>query len=84
MPLIYFNNESIFHVIRVLNSYVCQKTAPAIFEKKAFVTITTVSLTIHLESRKWPPCPVPGAPGLMQLGGDIKDRRLQDRRPLIG
>ena len=34
------------------------------FWKKAFVAITTVSLKIHLESRKWPPCPVPGAPGL--------------------
>ena len=33
VPLIIFYCEPIFHVIRVLNSYVCQKTVPAIFEK---------------------------------------------------
>ena len=36
MPSIYFHSESIFHVIRVLKSCICQKTAPAIFEKKRF------------------------------------------------
>ena len=50
VPLIIFNCEPIFHVIRVLNFYVCQKTVPAIFEKKAFVAITSVSLKIKLES----------------------------------
>ena len=34
VPLIIFNCEPIFHVIRVLNFYICQKTVPAIFEKK--------------------------------------------------
>ena len=34
VPLIIFNCEPIFHVIRVLNFYVCQKTVPTIFEKK--------------------------------------------------
>ena len=34
VPLIIFNCEPIFHVIRVLNIYICQKTVPAIFEKK--------------------------------------------------
>ena len=33
MPLIYFYYESIFHVIFVLNSCICQKTAPPVFEK---------------------------------------------------
>ena len=44
--------------------FICQKTVPAIFEKKAFVAITSVALKIKLESRKWPRCPAPGAPGL--------------------
>ena len=30
--LIIFNCEPFFHVIRVLNCYVCKKTVPAIFE----------------------------------------------------
>ena len=64
VPLIIFNCEPIFHVIRVLNFYICQKTVPAIFEKKPCVDITSVSLKIHLESRKWPHCPAPGAPGV--------------------
>ena len=34
VPLIIFYCEPIFHVIRVLNIYICQKTVPAIFEKK--------------------------------------------------
>ena len=34
VPLIIFNCEPIFHVIRVLHIYICQKTVPAIFEKK--------------------------------------------------
>ena len=34
VPLIIFYCEPIFHVIRVSNSHVCQKTVPAIFEKK--------------------------------------------------
>ena len=34
VPLIIFNCEAIFHVVRVLNFYVCQKTVPAIFERK--------------------------------------------------
>ena len=34
VPLIIFYCEPIFHVIRVLNFYICQKTVPAIFEKK--------------------------------------------------
>ena len=33
MPLIYFYYESIFHVIGVLKSFICQKTAPPLFEK---------------------------------------------------
>ena len=33
VPLIIFYCELIFHVIRVLNSHVCHKTVPAIFEK---------------------------------------------------
>ena len=64
MPLIIFNYQPIFHVIRVLNFYVGQKTVPAIFEKKAYVAITSVSLKIELESRKWQLLPGPGAPGL--------------------
>ena len=32
VPLIIFNCEAIFHVIRVLNCYVRKKTVPAIFE----------------------------------------------------
>ena len=67
VPLIIFNCEPIFHVIRVSNSHVCQKTVPAIFEKKAFVAITSVALKIKLESRKWPRCPAPGAPGLKNI-----------------
>ena len=68
VPLIIFNCEPIFHVIRVLNIYICQKTVPAIFEKKVFVAITSVSLRIKLESRKWPRCPAPAAPGVAKSG----------------
>ena len=34
VPLIILNCETILHVIRVLNFYVCQKTVPDIFEGK--------------------------------------------------
>ena len=54
-PLIIFNCEPIFHTIRVLNIYVFQKTVPVIFEKKAFVAITSMSLKIKLERLKWQP-----------------------------
>ena len=63
----FFYCEPIFDVIRISNSCVYQKTLPAIFEKKAFVAFTSVSLKIHLESRKWPRCPAPGAPGLKNV-----------------
>ena len=33
-----------------------------------FVAITSVSLRIKLESRKWPRCPAPGAPGVAKSG----------------
>ena len=43
-----------------------RKRRPLFLKKKAFVAITSVSLKIHVESRKWPPCPAPGAPGLRE------------------
>ena len=42
----------------------CQQWLPAIFWRKAFVAITSVSLTMDLESRKWSHLPTLGAPGL--------------------
>ena len=50
--------------------YLSENGAPS-FWKKSFVAITSVSLKIHVESRKWPPCPAPGAPGV------AKSRRLR-------
>ena len=42
--------------------YLLENGAPC-FWKKLSVAITSVSLKIHVESRKWPPSPAPGAQG---------------------
>ena len=47
VPLIFFNYELIFDLIRVLNSCVYKKTLLAIFEKKP--SIETIFKLIHLE-----------------------------------
>ena len=48
VPLIIFNCEPILHVIRVLNFYICQKTVPAIYEKKlSLLCLLKLSLKVE-------------------------------------
>ena len=51
VPLIIFNFEPIFHVIRVLNFYICQKTVPAFYEKKrlslSLLCLSKISLKVE-------------------------------------
>ena len=73
VPLIIFNCEPIFHVIRVLNIYICQKTVPAIFEKKclslSLLCLSELSLKVengHAVQHLAPPVlRRAGAPGLI-------------------
>ena len=72
VPLIIFYSEPIFHVIRVSNSHVCQKTVPAIFEKKrlslSLLWLSELSLKVengHAVQHLAPPVlRRAGAPGL--------------------
>ena len=94
VPLIIFYCEPIFHVIRVSNSHVCQKTVPAIFEKKrlslSLLWLSKLSLKVengHAVQHLAPPVlRRAGAPGLseqppiFQISSLIKI----DRCPLLG
>ena len=77
MPLIIFNCAPIVHVIRVLNFYICQKTVPAIYEKKC-LSISLLCLSkfiLKVENGHTVQHPAPpvlrraGAPGLSQKNG---------------
>ena len=54
VPLIIFNCEPIFHFIRVLNFYICQKTVPAIYEEKrlslSLLCLSKLSLKVEYGS----------------------------------
>ena len=75
VPLIIFNCEPIFHVIRVLNFYVCQKTVPAIFEKNrlslSLLCLSKLSLKVEnghpVQHRAPPVLRRAGAPGLSSV-----------------
>ena len=78
VPLIIFNCEPIFHVIRVLNSHVCQKTVPAIFEKNrvslSLLCLSKLSLKVENGSccqHRAPPvlrrADAPGLRGILKL-----------------
>ena len=62
VPLIIFNCEPIFYVIRVLNFKVCQKMVPAIFEKRrlSLSLLGLSKLSLKVESG----LPAAGAPGV--------------------
>ena len=51
-----------------LDTWICQKTLLTILDKTVFVSITSVSFKMNLESQKWTACPVPGAPVLERAG----------------
>ena len=75
MPQIYFYYESIFNIIRVLNSCICQKTAPPVFEKKrlslSLLCLSKLSLKVENGScckHQAPPLlRRAGAPGLISF-----------------
>ena len=75
VPLIIFNCEPIFHVILVLNFYVCQKTVPAIYEQKrlslSLLCLSKFSLKVEIGScchhRAPPVLRRADAPGLANL-----------------
>ena len=75
VPLIIFYCEPIFHVIRDSNSHVCQKTVPAIFEKKrlslSLLCLSKLSLKVEngscCQHRAPPVLRRAGAPGLIKL-----------------
>ena len=72
VPLIISYCEPIFHVIRVLNFYVCQKTVPVIFEEKCLslplLCLSKLSLKVEngscCQHRAPPVLRRAGAPGL--------------------
>ena len=73
VPLIIFNCEPIFHVIRVLNFYDCQKTVPAFFVKKrlslSLLCLSKLNLKVEngscCQHRAPPVLRKAGAPGLI-------------------
>ena len=64
VPLIYFKCELIFHIIHVSNSWVCQKTLPAIFEKKRLLLSLLWLSKWSLFVENGHPVLRPGAPGV--------------------
>ena len=80
VPLIIFNCEPIFHVIRVLSFYICQKTVPANYEEKrlslSLLFLSKLSLKVEngscCQHRAPPVLRRADAPGLTDTGGDSK------------
>ena len=70
MPLISFYSEPILYVIHFLNSCVCQKTAPANFEKNRLsLKLLCLSKSVF-KVEKGSRCQNPAPPGL-RLNFDI-------------
>ena len=65
-PLILFDFEQVCLDAIISNNSLCQNLLAAIFEKKFFAN-TSVSPTMKLKTRKWPPWPASSALGFFKL-----------------